>query len=485
MKPVLANLGFILQIAGILMVIPVVAGFYLGETGALVAFLSTAFAFFGLGFVMNSLSQREDMDFKSSSVVITSAFILLGLIGSIPYIYLDVFPGDLFEKFTNSYFESVAGFTTGGFSFITDVESLPDSLVLYRGVTQWIGGLGIIFILLAFFYNKQVTLEGIARVIGLERIAQGMKLVMSHVIVVYAVYAIVLSVAMYYLVNGDFVRDASLILSALVTGGWTSFNDVQGLVETNAFYIMIIAMMLGAMNFFLHDKLMMGKVRGVFRYEMIVYLSLLAVGCLLFYIVSDLTLKDSVFHVISAGTTSGFTYIDVNSIPDAAKIILIFLMFTGGMSFSTSGGVKVISLIMFLKSIPWIVGKFVREEKNSLKYEGREFDDKTVIAYVVFPMAAVFIITMSTFIFTVYGHSITQSLFDSVAAYSLSGISTGAVNVSMPLELKWWVVLLMIIGRVELLTFLAFLRPRTSVGTSVTPYTHPLAATQIHMQGKK
>jgi trk system potassium uptake protein TrkH len=351
-------------------------------------------------------------------------------------------------------------------------------------MTQWIGGLGIVFILLAFFYNKQVTLEGIARVIGLERIAHGMKLVMSHVIVVYAVYAIVLSLAMYYLVNGDIVRDVSIVLSALSTGGWTTFNDVQGLVETNAFYIMIAAMMIGAMNFFLHDKLMMGKIRGVFRYEMVVYLSLLFVGGLLFYVVSDLPLRDAVFHVVSASTTSGYTYVDMNSLADSAKIILIFLMFTGGMSFSTAGGVKVISLIMFLKSIPWIVGKFVREERSNLRYEGHEFDDKTVIAYVVFPMAAVFIITMSVFIFTLYGNSITQSLFDSVAAYSLSGISTGVVDVGMPLELKWWVVLLMLIGRVELLTFLAFLRPRTTVATSVTPYTHPMAATQVSQQKK-
>jgi trk system potassium uptake protein TrkH len=466
------------------MVLPIVAGFYFGEIDALVAFLSTAFAFFGLGFVMNSLSQREDMDFKSSSIVITSAFILLGLIGSVPYMYLDVFSGDLFTRFTDSYFESVAGFTTGGFSFIADVDSLPQSLLLYRGMTQWIGGLGIIFILLAFFYNKQVTLEGIARVIGLERVAHGIKLVMSHVIVVYAVYAVVLAGVLYYVRDGDFVRDVSLVMSLLSTGGWTAFNDVQGLAQSSAFYIMIIGMILGAMNFFLHDKIMMGRIRGVFKNEMVVYLSLLAVGAFLFYMVSDLPIRDSVFHVVSASTTSGYTYVDVNALADAAKIVLIFLMFTGGMSFSTSGGVKVISLIMFLKSIPWIVSKFVRDSKGALKYEGHEFDDKTVIAYVVFPMAAVFVITMSTFIFTVYGHSITQSLFDSVAAYSLSGISTGVVTVAMPLELKWWVVLLMIIGRVELLTFLAFLRPRTSAGTSVTPYTHPLAATQSQTQQK-
>lgn len=459
-RPVLANLGFVFQIAGMLMVIPIGLGFYLNELEPLIAFFTTAVAFFGGGFLLNAFSQREDMDFKSSSVLITSAFFLLGLIGSIPYLYMDVFPGEPLAKFTNSYFESMSGYTTGGFSLIKNVDELPDSMIFYRSLTQWIGGIGIIFILLAFFYNREITLEGISRAIGLERVTRGIKLILSHILTVYLVYTAVFVAILYYLGFTDILKDFSLIFSALATGGFSPTIDLPGMVATPAFFVIMLVMLLGAINFFLHDKIMLGRVRGLFKTEFLVFIIVLIVGIILFSWASDLPMRDAVFHAVSASTTGGFGYLDFSTLTDAAKMILIALMFVGGMTFSTAGGIKVLRLIMFFKTIPWILDKVMYNSRRPLTFEGQNVDEKSTVVYLIFPVLAAFIIFVSAFVFTVYGYGMAESLFESVAAYSLTGFSTGIVQLGMPLELEWWLVVLMVIGRVELIAFLIFLKPR-------------------------
>jgi trk system potassium uptake protein TrkH len=430
--------------------------------------------------LLNGFSERVEMDFKSSAMLITSAFLVLGLGGSIPYLYLDIFPGGIVNKFTNSFFESMSGFTTGGFTFIENVDSLPQSLLLYRSLTQWIGGIGIIFILLAFFYNKEVSLQGIARFMGLNRITQGLKLILSHILVVYIVYALVLVGALYYFGFDDLIKSTALVLSSLATGGLSPASDLQAYVYSPAFFIVIIAMVLGALNFFLHDKIMLGKVRGIFKIELVAYIAILVGGVTLFVWISDLPMRASVFHAFSASTTAGFSYIDFAALNEGARLLLIFLMFVGGMTFSTAGGIKVLSLIMFFKSIPWVLDKFMYDSKKPVMYEGEQIEEKNFLAYLIFPMVAVGVIFISTFIFVFYGHSISQSLFETVAAYSLTGFSNGIVNIGMPFELKWLVVFLMLVGRVEILTFLIFLKPRRKEGKLATGTIHvPMPTKQL------
>jgi len=133
MRPVLANMGLVLQLAGILVAFPIGMGFIYNENQAIIPLFVTSFAFFFVGFLLNALSVREELDFRQSCILLTCVFFVLGILGAIPYFWLNAFnDSSIIDRFVNSFFESVSGFTTTGFSLITDPDALPRSLMFYR-----------------------------------------------------------------------------------------------------------------------------------------------------------------------------------------------------------------------------------------------------------------------------------------------------------------------------------------------------------------
>jgi len=453
-RPVLSNLGLVLQIAGMLMVLPILLGFYFEETNSLISYFVTTLIFFSAGFVFNTFSQREEMDLKSSAVLITSVFFILGLIGSIPYLYLDTFPGEPLTKFTNSYFESLSGYTTAGFTMIEDVSELPRSLVFYRSLTQWIGGIGIVFIILAFFYPKGTTAQGLSKALGLSRVIAGIKLVLSHVLILYAIY-VVLFVGLVYLVGfTDLLESSALIMSSFATGGLSPITNFAEITNGPIFFFVLVAMILGSLNFFVHDKIMRGKLHGLFKKELIVFGVILVVGAGLFFITSGLDIREAIFHAVAASTTTGFSSHDIYSLNDMSKLVLMALMFIGGMTFSTSGGLKVLRLIMFLKAVPWAINRLLYGAKNHIIYESERIDERDIHVFMMLPGLVLFILFISVVIFAIHGFSISDALFESISSYSLTGFSTGSIDAATPLTLKWWLILLFVIGRVEIIAFL-------------------------------
>jgi trk system potassium uptake protein len=170
-KRLFANLGFLLQIAGLLTILPIIAGFYFDETEAVISLFLACVTFLGSGFLLNALCERKTLDFKGFLVT----FILVPLIGALPYFYMNPFgTGNLFDIFTNGYFESVSGFTTTGFSFIANPGTLPYSILIYRSMTELIGGVGIVFLLLASFESRK-SLGSLSTSVGIENVCGTLK----------------------------------------------------------------------------------------------------------------------------------------------------------------------------------------------------------------------------------------------------------------------------------------------------------------------
>ncbi len=120
-----------------------------------------------LGFLTNALCEKKEMTYRQSCLLIVSVFVNLSLIGTIPYLYLSLPSSNLLQTVTDCIFESVSGFTTTGFSVIPDLSVLPQSIILYRGLTQFIGGIGVVIVLLSFFY-PEAKLREFAKSMGLS-----------------------------------------------------------------------------------------------------------------------------------------------------------------------------------------------------------------------------------------------------------------------------------------------------------------------------
>ena len=229
MKAIVANLGFVLQTCGIITLFALPAGFIYNEQQPLIGFFITSTVFLVSGFFMNTLSQRKELDFKSSCVLISIAFFLLGVVGSIPYLFSNTFvDATFFSRIVNSIFESVSGYTTTGLSMIMSPDSLPKSMIFYRSLTQWIGGIGIVFIVLVFL-NSNESLDSLGRAISLGKITSTIKKSYISVFLIYSAYTLIFVGILYASGLRDWVNNISLVFSTISTGGFSPINDFSTL----------------------------------------------------------------------------------------------------------------------------------------------------------------------------------------------------------------------------------------------------------------
>jgi len=454
MKPVLANLGFILQINGLLTVIPVMIAFYFNESPALESFFVTVVVSLIAGFLLNALCERKELDFRYSCMLLTITYLLVGLVGCIPYVYLNIFATeDPVSLFTNAYFESISGYTTTGFSVIADVDVLPKSILFYRSMTQWIGGIGIIFILLAFFYPSEEITHFI-KTVGIERIGRSLKTLLAFILLVYTVYLTIFTLVLCFTFIADPVKAVSLVFSSLTTGGFSPLKDPSKLADYQVGFILVILMIAGALNFRTHYWVLNRQFRRAFTKEFRLFLVIITLAAIAMYWLTGLDPYNVLFHTVSASSTTGFQFIDLARLGINAKLVLILLMLIGGCTFSTAGGIKVLRLIIFLKAIPWLVKRAVSKKVEPFKLEGTIMGDIDVLFSLTIPVLALALVSISVPIFYLNGYSLIDSLFEVTSAFATAGLSAGIVSISLPLGLKWLLVILMVLGRIEVVPLL-------------------------------
>ena len=454
MKPVLANLGFILQINGLLTVIPVMVAFYFNESPALESFFVTVVVSLIAGFLLNALCERKELDFRYSCMLLTITYLLVGLVGCIPYVYLNIFATeDPVSLFTNAYFESISGYTTTGFSVIADVDVLPKSILFYRSMTQWIGGIGIIFILLAFFYPSEEITHFI-KTVGIERIGRSLKTLLAFILLVYTVYLTIFTLVLCFTFIADPVKAVSLVFSSLTTGGFSPLKDPSKLADYQVGFILVILMIAGALNFRTHYWVLNRQFRRAFTKEFRLFLVIITLAAIAMYWLTGLDPYNVLFHTVSASSTTGFQFIDLARLGINAKLVLILLMLIGGCTFSTAGGIKVLRLIIFLKAIPWLVKRAVSKKVEPFKLEGTIMGDIDVLFSLTIPVLALALVSISVPIFYLNGYSLIDSLFEVTSAFATAGLSAGIVSISLPLGLKWLLIILMVLGRIEVLPLL-------------------------------
>ncbi len=454
MRPVLANMGLVLQLAGILIAFPIGMGFIYNENQAIIPLFVTSFAFFFCGFLLNALSVREELDFRQSCILLAGVFFILGILGAIPYFWLNAFnDSSIIERFVNSFFESVSGFTTTGFSLITDPDALPRSLMFYRSFTHLIGGLGIVFILLAFFYSGK-TLDNMSRVMNFMRVTDSIKKSLASILVVYTVYVLIFSAIIYVLGFTNIANTISVVLSSLMTGGFSPVADFSPYAAFPAVLVVMVMMIFGATSFFIHYRIIHGKIRSAFTKEFWMFILISAAGVVAVQAVYPLGILSTVFHVLSASTGTGFSTINFSLIPEKTKLLFIVLMFLGGMSFSTAGGIKIFRLALFLKSIPFAIRSSIGKEPEKIEFDGKDYDKKDIVINLVFILLSVVLVVATGTLLYFSGFGLIDSMFEAVSAFATSGLSVGIVSAALAAHLKLALIILMVIGRVEILPFL-------------------------------
>ncbi|NOJ31856.1 MAG: potassium transporter Trk [Candidatus Nitrosocosmicus sp.] len=470
-KPIWGNLGFILQFAGLLFIAPAIMATFLGEVVTATGIFLGITTMSVTGFVLNAYGEKTPMNLRQASILMVSSFVLLSLFGSIPYMYVNPFGENLdpVTLFVNSFFESASGFTTTGLSMLVYPEDLPKSFDFYRSFTQWIGGLSFVYLVITFFYpeRKLAHMKGMLGG-GTLRLKQ----LILTIAVIFSIYTVVLAMLLYISGNHDIIFNISLILSAVTGGGFVPSST--SLISENflELFVLMTGMVISALPFAFHYAVFSKEMHTTkMRPEIFTYFGIILISIPIFWYLLSLSdpgsnAMTSVFHTLSAATTTGFQFIDITLLSDQGKFFLIILMLIGGTAFSTAGGIKVGRILLLLqkltkkkfsadvttRSISSVSSRYDHtyhgwEQKSSQHKEDKTLNE-AVLVIILFFLTSIFTgILLSIF----SGQTFLNSMFESVSALTTSGLSTGITSLDAELGSKILLIINMIIGRFEII----------------------------------
>ncbi|KKL06435.1 hypothetical protein LCGC14_2596060, partial [marine sediment metagenome] len=332
-KAILGNLGFVLQFAGALLLVPAIMATVLNDTvTATGVYLSTVLLLV-TGFFLNSYGEKASLNLRDASILVFASLFILTLYGTIPYLYVSPYPsGSEVELFANSFFSSAAGFTTGGISLFDTPEDLPQSFTFYRSFTQLVGGMSFIYLVMTAFYpeSKLQSMRGFISGKTLH-----MRELFGTITIIFSVYIVIVAVLLYLFGERNIIDNFSLAMSTLSTGGFLPTSTILQNLVWQEHLILMAAMILGALPFTFHYAFVRKKfLSPKLGKEVLVYFGVLGVATLIFALISGLDPLFSAFYSVSASTTAGLQLEPLDTLASNAQAILIVLMFIGGCGFS-------------------------------------------------------------------------------------------------------------------------------------------------------
>ena len=407
-------------------------------------------------------------------MMIFAVWILLFAFGTIPFLMSGM-------TFVDAFFESVSGFTTTGATIITDVEATPKGLLLWRAITNWIGG---IIIVMMFMFIIPMVISGGRGLLKNEMSGSGggnltMKLgsaakqFIAMYVILTAIFAGVLLVQSLSLLDS-----VTIAMSSISIGGFLNTNDSLAGYSIYVKISVIFFMILSASNFYIHYRaLFKGDLRGYGRSEEFRIMLLWFIMITVFVTIQSLTngswdeltgndedkFVDILFSVVSVGTTSGFSTVDYTvNWPFLDLSLFIILMFVGGSAGSTSGGVKISRVIITMKAL----FNEIRQEVHpnavySVRYDGSGVSSEVVHSTMVVVTAFLVVIGIGAVIFNVV-LELDDAVFTSVAMVTNTGTGSGTLfsnYESLPAWTKIASCALMFLGRMEILAILAIFTP--------------------------
>jgi len=475
-KLILKIISVLVLIISGFMIIPLLLAFYYGEQEALMGFTKTIILSLSVSLVLFlyvKKNKKNSMSSRDGFLFVTMSWIIASLIGALPYYFSNSIP-----TMAEAYFETMSGFTTTGASILTNIEGLPKSMLFWRALTHWLGGMGIVVLTVAI-----LPLLGIGglQLIKAEapgptvdkitpRITETAKLLWY----IYLGYTVLETILL--MLAGMNLFDATThTFATLATGGFSTKNGSVG--QFNSAYIdgiITTFMVLAGINFTLHFRILTGRFKYLFRdTEVKVYLAIFFIASLIItfttfgtvYSTLSEAFRYSSFQVASIITTTGFATADYLKWPPISQAIIFLLMFIGGSSGSTGGGIKVIRIITLFKQ-GFHEMKYLLHPRGifTLKISNTPVKKDIVYAISGFFFLYIIMLLIVTIVVTASGIDIFTSFTTALA--TVGNIGPGFANVG-PSEnysffspaIKWFLSFAMLVGRLELYTVLVLFTP--------------------------
>ncbi|AGL03073.1 TrkH family potassium uptake protein [Desulfoscipio gibsoniae] len=462
----------------------------LGEAGAMLPSLGIALylkesAYFAFGISILVLAliglilsrnriTTNDVGYREGFIIATASWLLLALFGTLPFMICEAIPG-----FIDAFFETMSGFTTTGATVIIDVESLPKSILFWRSITHWLGGMGIIVLTLALIPSLKIAgmklfraeVTGPAKSKVLPRVAQTSRELYKVYIMITVIEIAALKVA-----GLNWFDSFNHSFSSVATGGFSNYNESVGALNNAAAeYIIIFFMLICGMNFALHYHALRGNFRPLWKdTETRLYLGITITAWLFISInlmiamdyQTETALRQSAFQTVSILTTTGFATTDYNLWPTFSQGVIFLLMFIGGCAGSTGGGIKNVRYLILVKAASRQISKLIHPKAVIPIRVGRDVvPDELVESVQSFFFLYFGLLLVCTLMITAMGIDLLSAITAVAATLGNIGPGFGIVGpasnyAAIPPAGKLLLTICMLVGRLEIYTVLVFFSAR-------------------------
>lgn len=472
-RVILNVLGTVIKFLGISMLAPLLVALYYHEPGSIRIFAVSSVLAFVTGILLENVfrSEFEELSNRESIVIVAMGWLLAAVFGGVPFLFAGLSPVD-------ALFESMSGFTTTGSSILPDIEIYSRSIIFWRGMTQWLGGMGIIVLVLAILPRIAVAGRQMFKSEAPGPIKDKLKPRLKDTAqILWRVYIIftVLEIALLHYA-GMTLYDATVhSFSTLATGGFSSKNlSIEAYHNINIEFIVLIFMFIGGSNFNLFYRTLNVNWKSLISdrefqvYVMIILTSTVVIAMQLFGV--GKTIEEAVryasFQVVSIITTTGFASTDFSLWPESTKLILLLLMFVGGSAGSTGGALKVVRVVLLMKYGAREIYKSIHPKMvRPIRLGDTVIPEEVMQAIFSFFILYLMVFVGSSLVLSILGLDFMSSI--SASATTLGNVGPGLSSQIGPMANfaslhvigKLVLILNMWIGRLEVMTVLVLFVP--------------------------
>ena len=465
-------LGQLLLVEAAFMSLPLAVCLFNGEHDWL-AFAATIAVTLAVGATTTfGIKPRSALLHRHDGLLLASlAWVMFSLFGMLPFMLCDT-PLTASEAF----FEAMSGFTTTGATVIRDVEACSHGILVWRALTQWIGGLGIILFTLTFIpslNNSGSLMMFHAEATGITHDKLGARIARTAK-VLWALYTLLTILLITLLWLGPMTLFDSIChgFSAISTGGFSTRN--QSIADFDSAYIkgvLTLFMLVGGVSFTLIITSVRNSWRNLWRDEVFrTYLTIIAVFYILMVVAvlrgghatgwQSVTI-DPIFHIVSALTSTGYSAGNWEGWGVMVLTLTMFMMYVGACAGSTTGGAKIDRLVFLLKNMRFVVRRYVRPRLlQSVSVAGNYISHEMAGEIIAFIFVYTLLIAMGGVMLVAQGFPIVDAFFSSLSCVSNNGLGAGVTGITgsydfLPESGKWMMSMLMLAGRLEIITLLA------------------------------
>ncbi len=487
LRIIIRDLGMLVPVVGVMALVSLVIPLAFHETYAFSPLLITALVSFALGALLYfPFRNAGDAKLKHGMIIAAFGWLLVATLGSLPFILTAIFAQQSgvasptllhFRDPTNAFFESISGYTGTGLTMAARADLLPRTLQWWRSFIEWIGGMGVIVLMLTILAGPR---PGAATYSLYYAEARGEKIHPSIVSTlrtmwwIFLLYTFISTIILWG--AGMPIWDAlNTAMTGISTGGFSvTANSIASYHSVAIELALIPIMLFGAISFAVHYELMRGKGEILWQDPQTRWLLIMMLMGSLFLTLENLlklgplqALRDSTFQFVSAMTCTGFQTANIASWSATAKLLLSAGMVFGGAAGSTAGGIKVVRMLILFKGVSWRFRKITSPQGALVPFRigpkavdesevGHRLEDASLITFLwlIFLVLGVIVLLHTTS----PKFSLSDVIFEVASAQGNVGLSTGITSPTMSTLSKLALSFNMWIGRLEIIPVLMFIR---------------------------